>query len=142
MPDRRLTKSPAQLQHEIDAALSKRAPRGEARGQLSLGNQQLLFITFEPANTFSGVRAVPIPVDFRESDVGHVWTLYNETDKSKPPRLPFSPAHNHNAFIEDRLHDWNIVNGKFRYGSRVMDQDVWILVEMKNGGQRRGKKTA
>jgi len=130
------TKPPAQLQREIDEVFSKRARRGKACEQLSLGNQRLLFITFEPADTFAGVRAVPIPVDFRESDVAHVWTLYNETDKSKPPALPFSPVHNHNAFIEDRLHDWNIINGKFRYGSRVMDQDVWVLVEMKNGGRR------
>ena len=121
-------KSAAQLQREIDEALSKRP---KAPSQLSLGNQRLLFVTFEPADTFAGVRAVPIPVDFRESDVARGWTLY-ENDKNKPPKLPFYPKHHHNAFIEDPVHDWNIVHGKFRYGSRVMDPDVWVLVEMKN----------
>jgi hypothetical protein len=129
---RRARPKAAQLQREIDEALNKKTRRPKARQQLSLGNQRLLFVPFEPADTFAGVRAVPVPVDFRESDVARVWTLY-ENDKNKPPTLPFSPMHNHNAFIEDRIHDWNIVNGKFRYGSRVMDRDVWILVEMKNG---------
>ncbi len=128
---RRKAKTPAQLQREIDETLNKRARRPKEPQQLSLGNQRLLFVTFEPANTFSGVRAVPIPVDFRDSDVARVWTLY-ENDKNKPPKLPFYPRHNHNAFIEDHVHDWNILNGKFRYGSRVMDRNVWVLVEMKN----------
>jgi hypothetical protein len=97
-----------------------------------MGKQHLIFVSFEPADTFAGVRAVPVPVKFRESDVARVWTLYNETDKSKPPTLPYVPVHHHNAFMEDRIHDWNIVADKFRYGSRVMDRDVWVLVEMKS----------
>jgi hypothetical protein len=85
-----LTKTPAR---EINTALSKRARRGKGHEQLSLGNQQLLFITFEPTNTFAGVRAVPIPVDFRESDVAHVWTLYNETDTTIFPGTQSQRVH-------------------------------------------------
>jgi hypothetical protein len=117
-----MPKTPAQLDREIAENLG--------RPRLALSCQRLLFIKFAPANTFRGVRAVPVPVDFREQDVARVWTLYNETDERHPPTLPFSPNH-HNAFVENRNHDWSIVAGKFRYGSRAMDHDVWLLVEMK-----------
>lgn len=118
-----MAKTPAQLDREIAENLS--APR------LTLGRQRLLFIRFAPANTFSGVRVVPVPVDFRQADVAAVWTLPHETDPNNPPVLPYFPTHQHNAFAEDVGHDWRVVDGKFRYGSRTMDRDGWVLVEMK-----------
>lgn len=59
-----------------------------------------------------------------------VWTLYFESDRDNPPALPFTPVHNSNAFLEDWMHDWNIgPGGKLHYASRVIDRDVWILLE-------------
>lgn len=55
-----------------------------------------------------------------------VWTLFSESK----PELPFTPIHNHNAFLEDFLHDWNMVNATtLRYYSRVALDSVWILLE-------------
>ena len=63
-----------------------------------------------------------------------VWTLMvGEQDPSVVPTLPFEPRHNANAFMEDRLHDWNTVyqDGKHTllYYSRVVRDKVWVLVE-------------
>lgn len=58
-----------------------------------------------------------------------VWTLFHYEDPERPPSLPFEPIHRHNAFLEDKIHDWNWSNGMFRYGSRVADSPVWLLLE-------------
>lgn len=62
-----------------------------------------------------------------------VWTLYLNTDPSKPPQLPFFPRHNVNAFMEDYIHDWNVrvFEGQayLDYYSRVADRPVWVLLE-------------
>ena len=58
-----------------------------------------------------------------------VYTLFNETTKSRKPKLPITPVHRENCFYEDWIHDWNFHNGQFRYYTRVMDCSVWILVE-------------
>ena len=58
-----------------------------------------------------------------------VWTIYG-TDS---PKLPFTPVHNENAFLEDYVHDWNLrqtlLGWVLNYYSRVAHHDVWILVE-------------
>lgn len=57
-----------------------------------------------------------------------VWTLFHS--EQTPPALPIQPLHNVNAFLEDKLHDWNIDNkNMLRYYSRVALNSVWILVE-------------
>lgn len=61
-----------------------------------------------------------------------VWTLFTG-DPDKPPALPIKPVHNQNAFLEDRVHDWNWGNGRFRYGSRVAKGKVWLLLEYDDG---------
>lgn len=124
-----MPKTRRQLDQEINEII--KSPR-QKRKRLALGRQRLLFIKFQPAATFSGTRAVPIPVDFDESEVARVWTLLGETDQANPPALPFVPMHGRNAFLEDWMHDWNIITGKFHYGSRIADHDVWVLVEMKS----------
>lgn len=61
-----------------------------------------------------------------------VWTLYGEgrDDPKRPPKLPITPVHNHGAFLEDYVHDWNIQQGNvLRYYSRAVEHSVWILVE-------------
>ena len=58
-----------------------------------------------------------------------VWTLFGWNDPKQPPALPFEPEHLRNAFIEDRGHDWEIRNGVFAYMSRVVENNVWLLLE-------------
>jgi hypothetical protein len=70
--------------------------------------------------------AKPIPYDGPKPH--RVWTLY-AFDETVTPALPITPIHNHNAFLEDCVHDWNIYGGHFRYRSRVADRPVWILLE-------------
>lgn len=62
-----------------------------------------------------------------------VWTLFTQKDSESPPELPIAPTHNLNAFLEDRVHDWNWAKGRFRYGSRVAKGKVWLLLEYDNG---------
>lgn len=61
-----------------------------------------------------------------------VWSLYS-TDPTVTPELPITPAHHHNAFLEDHVHDWIecVVEGKtcIRYFSRVAQSGLWILLE-------------
>lgn len=74
-----------------------------------------------------------VEVNFtRDNRPFRVWSLH-ENDPSKKPELPFNPVHHHNAFLEDYVHDWNIVNigGKkmLKYYSRVALDNIWILLE-------------
>lgn len=102
----------------------------------AMRKQILLYIDFHPKDDRPVRQAKPYPVDFQESDVHHVWTLYHHQDRDKPPELPFYPVHHKNAFSEDYMHDWNIHQGKFRYGSRVTDEPVWVMVEMKTDEEK------
>lgn len=56
-----------------------------------------------------------------------VWTLQNQN-----PSLPIDPLHGKNAFLEDKVHDWDWGNGKIRYYSRLAESNVWILVEYRD----------
>lgn len=96
-------------------------------------SQRLYFVDFFDKDPAYFVRkAKPFQVDFSESDVKRVWTLYQYTDLENPPSLPYQPIHHRNAFAEDRIHDWTIDSkGLFRYASRVTDDPVWILIELK-----------
>ena len=64
-----------------------------------------------------------------EKNPFRVWTLLRENDKMNPPKLPISPVHLQNAFLEENIHDYRYRNGTLRYSSRVVDDCVWILVE-------------
>ena len=62
---------------------------------------------------------------------GRLWTLYPHMDEQEPPTAPYIPQHNVNAFLEDRIHDWDWSGGKLRYYSRVIgaQEGVWLLLE-------------
>lgn len=75
-------------------------------------------------------RAPRIP--FTDPEPHRVWTLFMEKDESKPPKLPITPVHRVNAFMEDYVHDWNVFRGKFLYASRIEDGGVWLLLEYKD----------
>lgn len=99
---------------------------------MSERRQILIFIEFLPPEGRPCNPAKPVRVDFGERDIKNVWTLYRNTDKSNPPALPYVPVHRQNAFLEDWMHDWNIDSkGRFRYASRITDEPVWVLVELK-----------
>jgi len=68
------------------------------------------------------------PLKMREAPT-RVWTLFRHTDPAKVPETPFSPVHLDNAFLEDRVHDWNWQQGWFRYYTRVVDHGCWLLLE-------------
>lgn len=96
-------------------------------------NQRLLYIKFHEKKPGMVSRlAIPQSVDFWNHQVEAVWTLYLHSDETAPPPLPYRPVHNKNAFLEDRMHDWNIDNNRqFKYASRVTDEPVWVLIELK-----------
>jgi hypothetical protein len=54
-----------------------------------------------------------------------VWTLL----APEAPRLPIVPKHQHNAFLEGYMHDWDLVGGAFHYYSRLSGGGVWLLLE-------------
>jgi hypothetical protein len=69
-----------------------------------------------------------------------IWTLYPYTNPDEPPALPYRPAHHHNAFLEDYVHDWNVEKGFLRYYSRAIDSRVWILLEHMESLVRGGRR--
>jgi hypothetical protein len=54
-----------------------------------------------------------------------IWTLYSK----ETPVLPIVPVHFDNAFLEDKIHDWDQRGTILVYGSRVSNGEVWILIE-------------
>lgn len=82
-----------------------------------------------PVKQLEGREAYRGVVKYRGAKPKHLWTLFREQDESKKPELPFKPVHHHNAFIEDRIHDYEFRNGELQYFSHVADKPVWILLE-------------
>ena len=94
--------------------------------------QELVFVKFGPAEGRPLAPALPValPVALPNGEPDRVWTLFKETDETRPPTLPIVPMHRHNAFAEDYMHDWNMdMKGRFRYASRITDEPVWVLLE-------------
>lgn len=82
-------------------------------------------------------KEVVLPIKESEEEPYRVWTLYGHEgwrDPNVRPTLPIKPIHNHGAFLEDFIHDWNVhyrkgVGFVLGYYSRVVDHSVWILCE-------------
>jgi hypothetical protein len=89
--------------------------------------QELLWIPI--GRDLGGESLVCDPVPYAGKKPSKVWTLFMEEDPDKKPELPYHPAHLQNAFIEDWLHDWDLVGGMFKYYSRVSEGGVWLLLE-------------
>lgn len=89
--------------------------------------QRLIWLP-EAEDTGKIAKQVPL-VDYDGDMPKRLWSLYLETDKTKPPLLPFVPRHHVNAFLEDHIHDWDIENGKLRYYSRATEGNIWALLE-------------
>lgn len=96
---------------------------------MSKVRQKLIWLgSWAPARSgLSGInQAAPVRVQRRPT---RIWTLYTHTVEIAPPRLPFTPLHHVNAWLEDEMHDWNWVRGVLRYYSRVANGPVWLLLE-------------
>lgn len=89
--------------------------------------QELLWI--EKGKNTGGTALRCDPVIFDKEIPKYVWTLFNETNKNIKPTLPIKPVHHVNAFLEDRIHDWNVRKEKFYYYSRISTGEVWLLLE-------------
>jgi len=92
--------------------------------------QELLWI--DKGKDIGGTSLRCDPVKFDKDIPKYVWTLFRETDKNVKPILPIKPIHHQNAFLEDKMHDWDIRKGNFYYYSRVCEGEVWLLLEYEN----------
>jgi len=91
--------------------------------------QYLLWME-EPEDTGWSAKFAPVKLEGITS-IHRVWTLYTHVEKDKKPELPYQPQHHVNAFLEDRMHDWdfNEKTGELRYFTRAVDCSVWLLIE-------------
>lgn len=94
--------------------------------------QEVVFVKnwLQPGDKGCGSVPKALPIEVAQQP-DRIWTLFKHTKEEEVPQLPFTPVHHHNAFSEDRTHDWNWMNGTLRYYSRVADRPVWILLEYK-----------
>ena len=88
--------------------------------------QELLWIPKGKDVGGSSLRCDPVP--FKGKVPKYVWTLLIIADENNKPELPIKPIHHRNAFLEDRVHDWDIRKGQFFYYSRVTEGEVWVLL--------------
>lgn len=100
--------------------------------------QVLVFVDkWGPANVKGLRQAYPVKLLF-SGEVVRLWTLFQpkaawgrlEQEKDEPPALPIVPVHGENAFLEDRMHNWNIRSGQLHYYSRIANGPVWVLMEV------------
>ena len=73
----------------------------------------------------------PIPYDGPEPRL--LWTLYRDCNPNEKPKLPIDPIHLSGAFLEDRIHDWRVRDGKLYYYSRASGGGTWALLEFDKG---------
>jgi len=121
-----MPKTKASLDRDIAAVLAVGKP---SKRPVQDQRQRLLWIPFQRKGDIS--LASPLPVDFSQKEVAAVWTLPSYRDPNNPPHLPLSPVHGWGAFLEDVGHDWSIRGGNFIYRSRLTDQPVWVLVQLR-----------
>lgn len=91
---------------------------------------QQVFVWMDEAQDVGAFANKYSPIDLpEEGEPNRVWTLYQNLDKDNEPEFPFEPKHLKNAFLEDKVHDWNVRGGKFHFATRVTDTGVWLLFE-------------
>lgn len=91
--------------------------------------QELVFVEFydrKPGMPSKRAKPIALPDD---EVPARIWTLYKELDSDKRPKLPYHPVHNHNAFAEDYVHDWDVRDRKLHYYSRITETPMWLLLE-------------
>ena len=88
--------------------------------------QELLWM---PKGVDVGAFALKCSTKYSGLEPDRLWTLFLHTDQESPPTLPFKAHHGQNAFIEDKMHDWNVQKGFLNYFSRVSEGGSWLLLE-------------
>lgn len=82
-------------------------------------------------------------LDLNRIDIRKLWTVYDEkriwgyskfnTQTGEPVKCleDLTIRHHEGVFLEDRIHDWNIRNGRLDYFSRVVGtgEKIKILIE-------------
>lgn len=91
--------------------------------------QRLVWLPLQPDGPPHG--RGPLIVQASGTAPTRLWTLLHERDEGQPPALPIAPVHHHNAFHEDRGHDWQwLSEGRFRYsGAGAQRGGIWLLLE-------------
>lgn len=69
------------------------------------------------------------PLTLEDGEPKRVWSLYEHSDESKKPPLPYKPKHLTNAFLEDKFHDWRYANGVLHFYTRISTGGHWLLLE-------------
>jgi hypothetical protein len=70
----------------------------------------------------------PCEIEFNLEAPDRLWSWYGWIGVGIPT-LPVTPVHFKGFFFEDRIHDWNIRNGKIHYYSRIVENACWLLLE-------------
>lgn len=93
--------------------------------------QRLVWLPVQPDGPAYG--RGPLILQASGEQPASLWTLIGERSSTKPPALPYSPQHGHNAFLEDRGHDWTWLHGsRIRYSGTCRERGgVWLLLEAK-----------
>lgn len=68
-------------------------------------------------------------VKIEHDDIRRVWVLIGRVDEHDIPNLPIQPIHGQNAFLESRVHDYYIKDGKLIYSGIMREGGVWLLLE-------------
>ncbi len=87
--------------------------------------QELIWM---PKGIDVGAPCLRCRLDYNGERPKRLWTILGQ----EKPILPMIPSHGVNAFLEDYIHDWDIVNGKLQYYSRISEGECWLLLEFEN----------
>lgn len=72
-----------------------------------------------------------LPTEARGRRIQRLWTILDGADPDKPPPADLALQHGLTAFLEDRVHDWNVQDSRpdeLRYYSRITTGGVWIAL--------------
>jgi hypothetical protein len=97
--------------------------------------QKLLWL---PPGIDTGATHKKCMVEYLGPEPDRLWILPEYRAKELKPRLPYTPVHHHNAFLEDKMHDWSIRGRFLKYhGVLATEGSVWLLLEFKDFKEER-----
>lgn len=69
---------------------------------------------------------VPIPDNLKDF---RFWVLLGVENVNTEPSIPKVLLHHKNAFMEDRMHDYDVRENHLRYFGSFTDKDKWVVLE-------------
>lgn len=66
-------------------------------------------------NYINGEKKTLEELGLQGQKVKRVWTILNDSLLNEENLEGITLKHNYNVFLEDKVHDWNIVNGYFKF---------------------------